>query len=166
MHDGEKPTVHSGGTLTMSIGRTKTVGVVALGRWWQSNWKLSPLAYATSTDFQLIFQQVTWTINGTSVKWISEARSTKDTLNHPHLYNSKQDVVGGVTLSQPARGQTHERTNQQLKPNYKPRGHIKSTKGIPRASNSGDQGDCTAESDRSPTTEGCTRKTGSQRRSI
>ena len=45
-------------------------------------------------------------------------------------------------------------TQQQSKPNYNQRANINNTKGITRASSS-DQGDCTAESHRSPTIEVC-----------
>lgn len=53
---------------------------------------------------------------------------------------------------------THQKTTQQPKPNYN---HIKGSK---RGSNSGDWGDCTTESHRSPNTEDHTKKTMNQSR--
>ena len=77
-----------------------------------------------------------------------------------HLYNSRQDVEDRVTLSQSDRGRNplfnKRMAQQQPKPNHN---HIKSST---RASSAGDQRDYTTESNRSPTTEDQTMKTGSQ----
>ena len=84
-----------------------------------------------------------------------------------HLYNSIQDVVGGVTLSPPAGGKgAPKNTPTTTKTQSNQRAHINGIKGIPRASGSGNQGDCTTESHRSPTIQGHTIKTRSQSRSI
>ena len=83
-----------------------------------------------------------------------------------HLHNSIQDVVGGETLSQPAGGKDPPKNDPKpSKPNYIQRENINVTKGIPRASSSGDQGDCTTKSHMSPTIVH-TANTGSQNRSI
>lgn len=61
----------------------------------------------------------------------------------------------------------HQRkTRQQSKPKDIKRANINCIKSIPRASSSGDQGDCTTESHRSPTIEVHTTKSESQNRSI
>ena len=84
-----------------------------------------------------------------------------------YLYITIEDVVSNVTLSQPGRGKNPPRmAQQQLKPNYNQKAHMHGIKGIPRVSSPGDQGACTTESHRPPTTEGHTTKAGSQSRSI
>ena len=64
-------------------------------------------------------------------------------------------------------GRTHHRmTHQQSKSNYIHIVNINSIKAITRTSSSGDQGDCTTESHRSPTIEVYTTNPVSQNRSI
>ena len=78
-----------------------------------------------------------------------------------HLYNSIQDKVGRVTLSQPAgRKDPSKMTQQQSKHNYIQRANTNGIKGIPRASSSGDQGDHITESHRLPTIEDHTTNAG------
>ena len=77
-------------------------------------------------------------------------------------------MVGGETLSQPARGKDSPNndpitTKTQLQPESPHKWHKRA---IPRASSSGDQGDYTTESHSSPTIEVHTTKTGSQSTSI
>ena len=57
-------------------------------------------------------------------------------------------------------------TQQKSKPSYIQRANKNGIKGIPRASSSGDQRNCTTESHRSPTIEVHTTNSGSQNRSI
>ena len=69
--------------------------------------------------------------------------------------------------SQPAGGKEPPKvTQQQSKPNYIQWANIRGIMGIPRAWSSGDQGDCTTESQRPPTTGVHTTKTGSERGSV
>ena len=71
-----------------------------------------------------------------------------------HLYNSIQDVVDGVTLTEPARGKNTPKNDPTTsKPNYNRTAHLNGIKVIPRAPSLGDQGDCTSESHKSPITE-------------
>ena len=58
-----------------------------------------------------------------------------------------------MTLSQSARGKDTPKKEITSKPSYIQRANINGIKGISRASRSGDQGDCTTESHRSPTIE-------------
>ena len=75
-------------------------------------------------------------------------------------------MVGGVILSQPARGKDPPKKDRKTtKIQYNQRAHKNGIKGIARESSSGDQGDCTTESHRSPTTEVHSTMTGSQSRS-
>ena len=84
-----------------------------------------------------------------------------------HLHNNIQDVVDGVTLSQPSGGKDPTKNDQQQsKPNYNQRPNINGIKDIQRASSSGDQGDCTTESHKFLTIEVHTTNSGSQNRSI
>ena len=81
-----------------------------------------------------------------------------------HLDNSIQNVVGRVTLHQPARRKDPPKNTQQdPKPNYNKRAHINGTKHIPWASSSGNQWYCTTECHRSPTIDIHTMKTGSNK---
>ena len=76
------------------------------------------------------------------------------------MNNSIQDMVGGVTLSQPAGGEDPPRkAPKQSKPIYTQRANINDN---PRAASSEDQGDYTIESHRSPTIEVHTTNPGSQ----
>ena len=54
-------------------------------------------------------------------------------------------------LSQPAKGK-NTTGQKQSRSKYNRRAHINCTRGIPRVSSSGDQGECTTESLRTPTT--------------
>ena len=76
-------------------------------------------------------------------------------------------MVGEVTLSQPAGGKDPPKKDPAaIKTNYLQRSNINSIKDIPKISSSGDQGDCTTESHRSPTIEVYTINSRSQNRSI
>ena len=76
-------------------------------------------------------------------------------------------MVGEVTLSQSAGGKDPLKNDPTtIKPNYMQRTSITGIKGIPRASTSGDQGDCTTESRRSPAIDVHTTNSGIQNRSI
>ena len=56
-----------------------------------------------------------------------------------HLYNTIQDVVNRVTLSQPKGGKDPPKKEPTTtKPNYNERAHINGIKGNTRASGSGD----------------------------
>ena len=74
-----------------------------------------------------------------------------------YLHNSIQDGQSGQNNFQSAsqREDSPKTTQQQSNPNYKQRDNINGIKGIQRSSSLGDQGDCTAESHRSPTIEVC-----------
>ena len=81
--------------------------------------------------------------------------------------NSIQDMVGRVTLTPPDGGKDPPKNDpKQSKPNYIQRANMNDIKGIPRASSSGDQGNYTTDSHRSPTIEVHTTEKGIQRRSI
>ena len=57
-----------------------------------------------------------------------------------HLHSNIQDVVSGVTFSQPPEGSTNQKmTQQKSKPNYIQRANINVIKDIPRASRSGEE---------------------------
>ena len=84
--------------------------------------------------------------------------------NYLHLHNSTEDLVGGVTLSQPAGGKDPPKKDPTtIKNKDIQRANIKNR---PRPVSSGDQGDCTTESHRSPTIEVYTINSRSQNRSI
>ena len=84
-----------------------------------------------------------------------------------HKHSNTQDVVGGVTLSPPAGGKDPPKNDPKpSKPNYIQRENINVTKGIPRASSSGDQRDCPTESHSSTKIEVHTTESENQNRSI
>ena len=104
-------------------------------------------------DFQLIFWQVTWTINR-----ISADRN---------FWGQGQQVFSTLVQQNIRCGWGHQPAGRKKppKPNFNRRAHINGISCIPTTSNSGDEGECTTES-HSATTESHPTKTGSQNRSI